>query len=133
MIMHIGYSNGYNDALRDVLAWFDNHSPLFPKKAHKMIMVILRKIFQNRNIFIVDKENYCFEFTAEEMKYVGVKSYLPEPSRWKYIYRGENAHFGFCPKCKQEHLFFTLEELLNANRCPVCKTELLPPEIKERA
>jgi len=126
-IMHIGYSNGYDDALRDVLACFESHKLMFTKKAHGLIMVILKRIYQERVRFFKEKELFDFIFTAEEKKFAGIKEKPPEPPRWEYKFISENTNFGYCPCCRQEHLFFFREELLNTDKCPLCKKQLLPP------
>ena len=62
--MRFGYNDDYEFALRDVLCWFENHSPYFKKKEHKLIMTVMRNIYKNKVLFFRDKE--CYEI-AEVM------------------------------------------------------------------
>jgi hypothetical protein len=132
MIMHIGYNNGYNDALRDVLSWFENHRCFFAKKPHKIVCVILSRFWKQKDDFFREKECYEFEFTHEEIKATGMKIFPPDPPRWKITQHGEGYCYGLCPKCKQEQFFFTADELIKTEICCVCKTRLLPPKEEVR-
>ncbi|MCL2093291.1 MAG: hypothetical protein FWH12_03765 [Treponema sp.] len=63
------YSQGYKDALFDVMQWFEGASQdtlVFPKKTARMLMVILRRIYQDRNLFAVQKLDYEFTYTVFE-------------------------------------------------------------------
>ena len=132
MIMRFSYSQGYDDALLDVMAWFENHSPqrncrLFSKKVHGLILVILRRLFKDREKFIQEKEYYNFAFSEEEKKLAGIKDYIPEPPRWAVNRDGDGYCLAYCPCCRQEHFFFTLDDVLKTEKCPLCKVNILPP------
>jgi hypothetical protein len=118
---------GYDDALRDVSAWFENHGAFFKGKAHKLFSVILKRFVKHRLEFFRDKECYEFQFTPEEIKAAGVKGFPPEPPRWKTGAPLEAGCHGTCPKCGQTQFFFTREELWETENCRVCKAALLPP------
>jgi len=57
--MHISYSNGYYDALRDVYSWFDNHRHIIFKK--QTLLAILRHFRDYLDEFFVEKECYEIE------------------------------------------------------------------------
>jgi hypothetical protein len=63
--MHISYSQGYADALRDVYSWFDNHRHIFQQRPYKarmkdVMLAIVRYFMNNRDRFFMEKE--CCEF-----------------------------------------------------------------------
>ena len=66
MIMHIKYSEGYWDALRDVYSWFDNHQHILQERLYKarmkdIILAILQYFMNNRDMFFMEKECYELE------------------------------------------------------------------------
>ena len=69
MIVNIKYSNGYDDALFDVLHWFEGCYQK-PDKQMRQVIVCLRRIWDERNRFMQLKSDYEIEFTDEEKKYI---------------------------------------------------------------
>jgi hypothetical protein len=91
----------------------------------------LKRLNKNKDDFFREKECYDFVLTPEETKAAGIKIFPPEPPRWKVTRHGEGYCFGYCPKCKQEQFFFTLDELIKTENCRICKMPLLPPSNNE--
>jgi len=78
MIMHIKYSEGYADALRDVYSWFDNHGHIFQERSYKarmkdITLAILRYFMDNRDRFFMDKECYELEIFIPNDKKKGIE------------------------------------------------------------
>ena len=80
MIMHIGYSEGYTDALRDIFCWFDNHRHLFKGQMGRLVIALLRHFMDNRTRFFRDKECYELEIfiPKDKKKPIEVKQGLSD-------------------------------------------------------
>jgi len=76
MIINIGYSNGYSDALRDMQTWFGNHRYIF-KNDEKIVMAILNHICNYKYEFFREKECYEMEiyYPNDKKESIIVKRY----------------------------------------------------------
>jgi len=91
MIMHIKYSEGYFDALRDVYSWFDNHAYIFdsirisPKRKIELVKAILFHFMNNRDSFFMEKECYEFELSIPKNKKerISIKQYIKDGNSTK--------------------------------------------------
>ena len=69
MIQNIRYCNGYDEALLDVLNWFESCYQE-PNKQMRQVIVCLRRIWAERNQFIQLKSDFEITFTDEDLKYI---------------------------------------------------------------
>ena len=68
MIVHMNYNKGYDQALLDVLLWFDNIPELFKPKEKKRVMFCLRKIWNGRAEFMQDKTEFNFPLSLDDQE-----------------------------------------------------------------
>ena len=71
MIRDIRYSDGYGDAILDILHWFEYHRDSLKAlklNTHKGTVAVLKKLFDRRNDLFVEKENLELMFIKEELK-----------------------------------------------------------------
>jgi len=68
LVTHINYTKGYYTALCDVMTWFDNPSELLKPNVKKQVMFCLKKIWEERSKFMVEKADYDFSLSLEDQE-----------------------------------------------------------------